>query len=467
MAATVSVSPPMATAARSAASRWAGPLRWFVETMARQADCRAATTKPLVRRSVSIGIVSACGDGVVPISRALGLDEREAVVDSVEASLADGPVDGDAPQLAGLAGQRVGVRERRDSRGRRQKPLVVPEGGQRHGPRAHQAAVAGRFAVALLIVRRRSLHGCGHGSAGRSGGEDGPRLISDVRWVRGVPLGETGGHRSPPRRLVRGELRWQRLGRWPSPCRCRRSTIPQSGQSVRRATSALRRAGRASGTRSPLRGHHRPRPPPRHRPPCPTGLASSAFGCPAISWPPRTRPSGLWCRCRPAPRRAAPTFPSAPRASSPRTPPSSRHPPRPEWPGSRRRSHHPSTRSPGRSVASPAGHSSHREGRGRPRRRRNASGGALRGTRRPRCGRHGGCTPRRTACGRDLRSTSCNWRSTHARSAGVGHGVPAMFSTSIKTRWRFLRSFSIPDPHLSFVPGILALPFLALQLPLL
>jgi hypothetical protein len=110
----------------------------------------------------------------------------QAVPPAVEPSLRDRPVDGHAPDDAGLPRHRVTVGQRRDGPRRTGQALVVAEVGQRHGSGPHQASVAGRSsrpAGEELCSDPVQVGGAG------CGGEHRPGLVADV-WRAALEPGQ-------------------------------------------------------------------------------------------------------------------------------------------------------------------------------------------------------------------------------------------------------------------------------------
>ena len=139
---------------------------------------------------VAIGVEAGRGlrfrlsDPGLPEAASLGREQPETIPDTVEAALADGPVDGDAPQHAGVARQRVAVSQVGDHPSLGGQGSIVAEVGQGDRGRAHQAAVTGR---AVRVIREV---GGRHGRhLGRAGGcaQHRPGLDPDIRRPRLEP----------------------------------------------------------------------------------------------------------------------------------------------------------------------------------------------------------------------------------------------------------------------------------------
>jgi len=148
-------------------------------------------------------------DGVLPELAALRRHHRQSVPDAVEATLLHCPVDGDRPQHTGVRGEVVGVGERADGARRSGGRFVVPEVGELHGPRPHEAPIARGVGMSalelgggvgeLLGVGGRRQHRSGLvAHIGRTVSVPAEELLGDEHLtftlVESVPVGGDLGH---------------------------------------------------------------------------------------------------------------------------------------------------------------------------------------------------------------------------------------------------------------------------------
>ena len=210
MAATVSVSLPIRTAAWRESCRWrqgyerapASVAGTGVVTTAATAACSAVTVYPLgVKRAPGTVSARLRARSSASLSHAVQRSRRTSGSRSrpgseVDSLVQHGDADRFAPQHAGVAGERVGVGQLRDQACRPGQGLPVVEVGEGDRRGTHQRAVASSVTVGGCVAARLGPHDprppcLSAGDSTRRRTEDGGGLDTDVGRVGAVPVDET------------------------------------------------------------------------------------------------------------------------------------------------------------------------------------------------------------------------------------------------------------------------------------